>query len=154
MPERNFYQCDEQSARSGDIDIEEHPAVSIFNTWDSQEDGVVEVKQNPFDGTITTLVIKAASEVHAEDLVGEYINEVSAFYCCDAKDAQNGDIRIEVFLPGLLESLLRGAIYDADDGVFEERTHFIGNQPFFVIVAASQEHAEELMEEFLSAEQL
>ena len=30
MPERNFYQCDEQSARSGDIDIEEHPAVSIL----------------------------------------------------------------------------------------------------------------------------
>ena len=152
MQERNFYQCDEQSARSGDVDIEDHPAVTIFNTWDSQEDGVVEVKQNPFDGTITTLVIKAASEEHAEQLVEEYINEVSTFYCCDAAYARNGDIRTEVFLPGLVESLFRGAIYDADDGVYEERTHFINNEPYFVIVAASQEHAEELMEEYLSEE--
>ena len=111
---------------------------------------IVEVKQNPFDGTITTLVIKAASEEHAEQLVEEYINEVSTFYCCDAEDARNGDIRIEVFRPSFLESF--GAIYDADDGVYEERTHFIFNEPYFVIVAASQEHAEELMEEYLSEE--
>lgn len=152
MQEGNFYQCDEQNARSGNIVIEDHPGVTILNTWDSQEDGVVEVKQNPLDGTITTLVIKAASEEPAEQLVEEHINEVSCFYCCDAENARDGDIQIEVFLPGMVESLLIGAIYDADDGVFEERTHFIGNQPFFVIVAASKADAEEFMEEFLDEE--
>ena len=66
--------------------------ITILNMWDTQEDDVVEVKENPFDGTITTLIIKAASEVHAEQLVGEYINEVSCFYCCDVEDARNGDV--------------------------------------------------------------
>ena len=149
MQERLFYQCDEQSARSGDIDIEEHPPVTIFNTWDSEDDGVVEVKWDPFDVEITTLVIKATSEDHAEQLVEEYINEKSCFYCCDAENARDGDIQIQVFRPGLIESIA-GAIYDADDGVFEQRTHFLGNQPFFVIVAASMEDAEAFMEEFVN----
>ena len=150
MQERHLYQCDEQSTRSGNIDIEDYQVV--FNTWEYEEDGVVDVQANILDGTRTLLVIKAASEEHAEQLVEEYINEVSCFYSCNADDARDGDIRIEVFLPGLVEGLLRGTIYDADDGVFEERTHFINNQPYFVIVAASREHAEELMEEYLNEE--
>ncbi len=149
MKERNFYQCDEQSARSGDIVIEEYTGgITIFNMWDSQEDGVVEVKENPFDGTITTLIIKAASEDHAEQLVEEYINEVSCFYCCNVKEARNGDVNIEVFRPGLIESLLGSVLYDADEGVFEERVN-LGIEPYFVIVASSEEHAEELVYEFL-----
>ena len=148
MKERNFYQCDEQSARSGDIVIEDHSGGTIFNTWDTQEDGVVEVKENPFDGTITTLIIKAASEAHAEQLVGEYINEVSCFYCCDVKEARNGDVNIEVFRPGLIEGLLGSVLEDADEGVFEERVN-LGVNPYFVIVASSEAHAEQLVYEFL-----
>lgn len=149
MQERHLYKCDEQSARSGDIDIEDY--TPVFSTWKNEDDGVVDVQQSPFDGTITTLVIKAASEEHAEQLVQEHINEVSCFYRCNVEDARNGDIRIEVYLPDLIESTLRGGIYDADDGVFEERTR-VGYQPHFVIVAASKEHAEELMEEHLNEE--
>ena len=152
MQERHFYQCDEQSARSGDIDIEDYAGtLTIFNTWDTKEDGVVDVQQNLFDGTVTTLVIKAASEEHAEQLVGEHINEVSGFYCCDVEDARNGDIQIEVFQLGLVESLLGSVMSDADYGVFEER-HRIGYGTQFVIVASSQEHAEQLMEEYLNEE--
>lgn len=120
MKDRNFYQCDEQSARSGDIVIEDHSGGTIFNTWDTQEDGVVEVKENPFDQTITTLIINAASEVHAEQLVGEYINEVSCFYCCDVEDARNGDVNIEVFRLGLIESLLGSVLQDADEGFLKK----------------------------------
>lgn len=149
MQERNLYQCDEQSARSGDIDIQDYS--HVFG-WGSGDDGVIDINQNPLDGTITTLVIRAASDEHAEQLVEEYINEVSAFYCCGAEDARNGDIQIEVYIPGLIESLLPSALSDAEDGVFEERTYFIGNYPYFVIVAESKEHAEELMEEYLSEE--
>ena len=50
MKERNFYQCDEQSARSGDIVIEDHSGGTIFDMWESREDGIVEVQENPFDG--------------------------------------------------------------------------------------------------------
>ena len=150
MKDRNFYQCDEQSARSGNIYIEEHPSVTIFNTWDHRDDGVVEVKQSVFDATITTLVIKAASEAHAEQLVAEYINEVSTFYCCDVEDAQNRDVNIEVFSLGLIEGLLGSVLEDADDGVFGERVN-VGVEPYYVIVASSAEHAEELVYEFLNA---
>ena len=149
MKDRKFYQCDEQSARSGDIDIEDfRGTLTIFNTWDSKDDGVVEIKDDLFDGTITTLIIKAASESHAEQLVAEYINEVSSFYCCDVEDAQNGDINIEVLKLGLLESILGSVLEDADDGVFGERVH-LGVNPYYVIVASSEEHAAELVYEFL-----
>ena len=149
MKKRKFYQCDEQSARSGDIVIEDYQGdLTIFNMWDSKDDGVVEVEENPFDGIITTLIIKAASEAHAEQLVGEYINEVSSFYCCDVEDAQNGDINIEVFRLGLIEGLFGSVLEDADEGVFEERVN-LGVNPYYVIVASSEEHAEELVYEFL-----
>ena len=150
MQERHLYQCDEQRARSGNIDIEDYEV--SFKTWEYEEDGVVDVQSDYLDERHTIFVIKATSEEHAEQLVEEHINEVSGFYCCDAEDARDGDIQIEVFLPGLVESLFRGAIYDADDGVFDERTHFFDNRPHFVIVAASMEHAEELMEEYLHEE--
>ena len=101
------------------------------------------------DNENSYLIIKAASETHAEQLVGEYINEISGRYCCDVEEALDGNVNIEVLDPNLFESIFV-FFEDEDYGVVNERIDLFGSNPYFVIMAKSKEHAEELVYEFLN----
>ena len=79
-----------------------------------------------------------------------------SFYTCDAEKARNGHIEMHDYDPrGILVHLVEWEeAEDLDDGVQAEKYYSplnpFAEASFFLIVAASEEHAEQLVREFLN----
>ena len=75
------------------------------------------------------------------------------YFTCDIESARDGDVQIEEMVRGMFQDIEQIFFPDLEDGVIDEHEYIFEDGGFYVIWAASEEHAEQLVREHINAEE-